>query len=213
MSQFRPNFLLLFVAIISVTLGSYMWKTLQPEPTVSDSSVFAEYPEPRILADFALSGPGDSNWSLEQLHGHWTLVFFGYTSCPDVCPATLMQLAELRKSLAKPLAQSALPQVLFISVDPGRDTPERIEDYVTYFDPAFTGITGPDAQIAALSMQMGVAYFIGEHSGDGEIYDVAHSTGILLLDPKARLVGLFPAPHDIRLMQAELVRRIDGGSG
>jgi protein SCO1/2 len=202
-----------FVAILGATAGAYVWKSIQPAPTVSDSSVFARYPEPRVLADFTLTGPGDSNWSIEQLRDQWTLVFFGYTSCPDVCPSTLMQLAELRKSMSASMTADSLPQVLFVSVDPERDSSEKIAEYVGYFDPSFIGVTGPDPQIAALSRQLGVAYFIDEHEPGAEVYEVAHSTGVLLLDPQARLVGMFPAPHDTGLVQTELSRLMDTGSG
>ena len=114
--------------------------------------------------------------------------------------------------MATTMQDSALPRVVFISVDPERDTPDRLADYVEFFDPTFVGITGPDAQLAALSLQMGIAYFVDQHDA-GANYDVAHSAGILLLDRQARLVGVFPAPHDVGRMQTALIRHIGDGSG
>jgi protein SCO1/2 len=213
MLPFRPLLLILIVAALSVTAGSLLWNSMQSGPDYSQRMVFAAYPEPRVIADFDLRGPQGSAWSLQQLKDRWTLVFFGFTYCPDVCPSTLLQLAELRKALADDLDEEMLPAVLFVSVDPDRDSPEKIADYVQFFDPSFVGITGADAQIAALTLQMGIAYHVEQHDEGADDYDVGHSAGILLLNPEARLVGVFTAPHDVGDMKRELLRLIGTGRG
>lgn len=128
-----------------------------------------------------------------DLLGHWTLIDFGYTFCPDVCPTTLATLKEVRARLRS--AGQAPPQALFISVDPARDTTERLRDYVRFFDPAFVAATGDDAALAPLARHLGVRY--ERHIGHGEShYAVDHSTGIYLVDPQGRLKATFSWPHD-----------------
>jgi protein SCO1/2 len=94
--------------------------------------------------------------------------------------------------------------VLFVSVDPERDTPAKLAEYVRYFNPDFTGVTGPHEQLAPLTMQMGIAYRIEPHETGSEQYEVNHSASIQLIDPEGRLHGVFPAPHDPQKMARDL---------
>lgn len=151
------------------------------------------WPDPRALTPFELVDQDGAPFDLARLQGRWTLLFFGYTYCPDVCPATLAALAEVHSLLVAEDATRDL-QVVFVSVDPQRDTPARLAEYVRYFDPVFIGATGSDEALRGLTRQLGVIAFRGEADADGN-YLVDHTAALLLLDDQARLVGLFRAPH------------------
>ncbi len=177
---------------------------MQGPPQPSDA-IMLTLPEPRVIADFALVDDEGQPFSLDRLRGHWTLLFFGFTHCPDVCPSALYDLSMIRKKLQQEYPEKAENlEILFVSLDPERDTPERLKTYVEYFDPAFTGVTGPQAQLAPLAMQLGIAYRIEEHEPGSQNYNVDHSASILLMNPAARLHGVFPAPHSSDPITAEL---------
>jgi protein SCO1/2 len=127
----------------------------------------------------------------QDLNGQWTLIFFGYTHCPDICPMTMNVLAE-----AKKLANGEFPQVVLVSVDPQRDSVEMLGDYVRYFDPAFIGVTGEEKMIQALTLQTSVVYAkMPGASGNADDYLVDHSSAVLLINPKGQLAAFLNAPH------------------
>ena len=207
--NFRLVILAMFVGIISAVAGISLWKVMQGPPQPSDAALMV-LPESRVIADFALVDDEGAAFSLDNLREHWSLMFFGYTHCPDVCPSTLYDLKLIQEKL-DPLndaTESGL-QVLFVSVDPERDSPEQLKQYVNYFHPGFIGVTGPQEQLAPLTMQLGIAYRIDEHEADSLQYNVDHSVSILLMDPKGRLHGVFPAPHDADKMAGELAAAIN----
>jgi len=148
----------------------------------------------------ALSKDNGEVFTLADLTGQWHFLFFGYTHCPDVCPVTMGVLAQAKKMAAA--NNHMFPEVVFISVDPERDKVEMLADYVQYFDKDFTGVTGDKDLIKALTLQMSVVYMKmpGEESSaagkSGSGYLVDHSSAILLLNPEAKLVAFFNAPHD-----------------
>ncbi len=149
----------------------------------------------------ALSKDNGEVFTLADLTGQWHFLFFGYTHCPDVCPVTMGVLAQAKKMAAA--NNHMFPEVVFISVDPERDKVEMLTDYVQYFDRDFTGVTGDKDLIKALTLQMSVVYMKmpGEESSaagksGGSSYLVDHSSAILLLNPEAKLVAFFNAPHD-----------------
>jgi protein SCO1/2 len=149
---------------------------------------------PRPLPAFSLVDQAGRPFGPERLRGRWNFLFFGFVNCPDICPTTLATLAAARKSLAD-LPADERPGVAFVSVDPGRDTPELLGRYVAHFDPAFVGATGTAEAIAALTKALGIAVIIGPPAADGS-YAVDHSAAIYLVDPEARTAALFGAPHD-----------------
>lgn len=142
-----------------------------------------------------------------DLLGHWTLLDFGYTFCPDVCPTTLATLKDIETRLTA--AGVATPQVIFISVDPARDTPKRLADYVHFFDPSFIGATGSDAELAALVKHLGVQYQRHDET-DQQHYTVDHGAVVYLIDPQARLKATFSWPHDPAQMVEDYVRLTSG---
>ena len=131
------------------------------------------------------------------MRGQWSLVFFGFTHCPDICPATLQQLAIARsKVLAADNGQSnSFPQIILISVDPERDTTETMREYVAHFDADIKGVSGDIEQLKILTSALGI--FFEKSTDSGEDYSVAHSAVVLLINPQAEFHALFSAPHDV----------------
>lgn len=207
--QTRLILLAILVGSISALAGISFWKVMQGPPQASDATLLL-LPEPRVIADFSLVDDDGQPFSLERLKGQWSLLFFGFTHCPDVCPSALYDLAQVRKTLARndPEKTNDL-QVLFVSVDPERDTPRQLNQYVNYFDPEFIGVTGPEAQLAPLTLQLGIAYRIEDHEPGSQQYNVDHSASILLMNPNGQLHGVFPAPHQSDSMAAEIAAVIN----
>ena len=130
-------------------------------------------------------------------------------TCPDVCPGTLYDLKRLDDELGGAESVETPYQVVFFSVDPERDTPERMKEYTAYFDPDFVAVTGSHEELRPLTVKLGIAYRIEEHEEGAEMYNVDHSASILLVDPSARLYGVFPSPHDVPAMARELQRLVN----
>jgi protein SCO1/2 len=155
------------------------------------------FPQPRPIEDFTLTDEASQPFTLKDLQGRPTLVFFGFTHCPDVCPTTLAKLAQIAKGAAVPGLR-----VLLVSVDPARDKPEQLQQYVHAFDPSFKGVTGEQAQIERIAKQFGVAIARVDLAG-GE-YTVDHSAAVFLLDTQGRRVAVFTPPFEIQPMAADL---------
>lgn len=197
------------LAAASALGGALLWKLTQARNQGPLSSLLV-LPDPRVIADFRLTDHHSQPFALADLRGQWSLIFFGFTHCPDVCPGTLFELHQVNANLKQALpAATDPPQILFISVDPERDTPAKLEQYLAYFDPGFIGITGDHVQLLPLTRQLGIAYRIEEHEPDTPHYGVDHSASILLINPQGRLYGAFPAPHDAEKISADLLAIIE----
>jgi protein SCO1 len=206
MSRTQTIALAAVVAIVAVAAGilSARW-VLQRQAGVQTTTATLLSP-PRPVPPLALVDQDNRPFAADRLRGRWTFVFFGFTSCPDVCPVTMAALAETRKLLAN-VPEKLRPQVVMISVDPERDTPERLAGYVHGFDPTFLGATGTKAAIDELAQRMGV--LVAKRPLEGGSYSVDHSTAVFLIDPDGALRALFSAPHTPKLI-AEDYRRIAG---
>jgi protein SCO1/2 len=144
---------------------------------------------PREAPDFSVRGSDGTALALSSYRGKVVLLGFGYTSCPNVCPATLAVLAEAHRKLG-PLG--AQVQVIYLTVDPERDNAERLKQYLAAFDPTFVGGTGSAAQMAAVRTSYGVT---AEKRGTGNDYAVAHSSFVYLITRDGRLRALMPFGH------------------
>lgn len=154
---------------------------------------------PALDHEGAEFGPAD-------YQGRWTIVFFGFTHCPDICPTTLNVLASARRMLDD-LPEGAQPVVTMISVDPGRDTPERLAEYVPFFHPEFRGVHVEARHLPELTRSFGAAYAYTPL--EDENYTVDHTASIFLVDPEARVAGVFPTPHTAEGIAADMRRIID----
>jgi protein SCO1/2 len=151
----------------------------------------------RQIGEFSLTDEAGQPFTLMSLRGRPSLVFFGFTHCPDVCPTTLATLAQVNKA-----AGVADMRVLLVTVDPARDTPAVLEKYVHAFDPGFSGATGSQAAIERLAKAFSVA--VQRVDLPGGDYTMDHSAAVFLLDDRARLVGIFTPPFDVRQLAADL---------
>jgi protein SCO1/2 len=154
-------------------------------------------PQGRTLSDFQLTDDAGKPFAFSELQGHPTLVFFGFTHCPDVCPATLLKLAQVQKTHALPGLRVAL-----VTVDPQRDTPDLLSNYVHAFDATFIGLTGDPAVIKNMAAEFGVA--VARVDLPGGDYTMDHSAVVFLLDDRAREVAVFTPPFDARVMSQDL---------
>lgn len=193
----KATALLLFAVIAGAALLA--WKLGQdrdvPPPAQIEDYLFWQT---KALSDFQLARAGNGALGLADLSGKWTFLFFGYTHCPDICPVTLAVLGQAFRIIDQTPELASQAQGLFISVDPGRDTPEALAEYAAFFDQRFIGATGNAAQLDAISRQIGVFYTIQqpEAGRPADSYLVTHSSTIFLVDPQGRLYAKFPPPHE-----------------
>ena len=144
---------------------------------------------PRQAPDFALQGSDGHDLKVSQYRGKVVLLAFGFTSCADVCPTTLATFAQTRKQLG---ATASAVQVVYITVDPERDVPERMKKYLAGFDPSFIGGSGSPAQLAAVRKDYGIS---AEKKSFGSAYTYAHSSFVYLIDRRGRIRALMPYGH------------------
>jgi protein SCO1/2 len=183
---------LIVVAAFAAGLG--LWPGMRTfSPATPAMKAATLYPAPRAIADFSLTRADGKPLMREDWKGRWTVAFFGFTNCPDVCPTTLAVMKDVHAKLA---AQGAADKVQFhfISVDPDRDTPEQLARYVKFFSPDFVGATGKDDVLTPLTRSLGLLY-TRTPTGNGD-YSVDHSASIVIVAPDAQLVGLFRPPFE-----------------
>ena len=153
-------------------------------------------PAPREIGALALTDQSGAVFTQAQLTGEPSLIFFGFTHCPDVCPTTLLKIARARAAAAVPL------RVVFVTVDPERDSPALLAQYLHAFDSDFIGLTGSTRSIGALAARFGVAFErINLPGGD---YTIDHSATLFLLDRKGRMIAVFTPPFDALRLAADL---------
>jgi len=154
----------------------------------------------RPVKEFSLAGTDGQAYTRASLSGHWTVLYIGYTYCPDVCPTTLALLKTVQAGLG---TDAAKLQVSFISIDPERDTPERLAQYVHYFNPAFSAATGSNAQLDSLGADLGFVY-AKVPGATPQSYLMDHSSALILIDPQARLAGYLTPPFKTADLIADL---------
>ena len=144
----------------------------------------------------------------DRLQGQWNLMFFGYTHCPDVCPTTLLDIGRTYKAIEDEAIRKSLG-VFFVSVDPERDHPEHLAQYIGYFNSAFTAASAPDDELKKLTAALGVTYKINRKTASQTDYLVSHSGFVVLIDPDARFAGLyFPTPEQAEAAARDLTRLV-----
>lgn len=198
----------LFVAAaVAVGLGLWLGQRffVTPQPPKLENAVL--YPAPRAIPEFHLTQANGQPLTLADWRGYWTVVYFGYTSCPDVCPTTLTTFKQAWKDLA---ARGVAGKVRFdfISVDPQRDTPEVLRKYVGYFDPDFVAATGLDHELTPLTRALGLVYSRSTDA-NGKI-EVGHSAAAVIVDPQGREAGIFRPPFVAKAIAGDLAALVAG---
>jgi protein SCO1 len=191
------------IALVAAGAGAYLARTSRgaPAPSLESGTVL---PAPKVLADFDLVDTRGSRATLETLRGHPTLVFFGFTHCPDVCPTTLAVLADVQKRVLAQIAALRGLKVALISVDPERDTPAQLGGYIAAFGGDLIGLTGSPPEIVNVTRNFGVASSKVDLGGGN--YTMDHSATIFALDASGRVVAVFTPPFRAAALTGDVAR-------
>jgi protein SCO1 len=210
----RYFFLVAAIALAAGVAGMYLARSFN-QPAVAQLESGTALPVPGALAPFDLVDTHGASVTPAQLHGHPTLVFFGFTYCPDVCPTTLALLTDVQKQVSRADQELAGLKVALISVDPERDTPDQLGKYLSSFGGDLIGLTGTPPEIVKAQQTFGVAASRVELAGGG--YTMDHSATVFLLDSQGRKVAVFTPPlrsaalaRDLQKMSPQLLA---GGTG
>ena len=160
--------------------------------------------KPREVRPFVLTGSDNAPFNNASLQGHWTMVFFGFTNCGSICPTTMAELGKMYRLLEEKGAK-ALPHVVMISVDPERDSLDKLDHYVKAFDPHFYGARGDERSIAMMTQEMGIVYTKIALQGhtDPQNYNIEHTGTVMLFNPMGKLSAFFTAPHQASLLDKD----------
>jgi len=201
------NFILLAsIGILSLVIG--IWASQKLLVTNNDTRIPANLdatvlPHARPLTGFSLLDKNNQPFTPQQLNGHWSFLFFGFTNCPDVCPTTLKVMQAVWATLPTKKGEPGHPQLYFVSVDPDRDNSQNLKPYVEFFNPEFNAVTGKLNEIDKLTNQIGILYGYDEKDGDKDKdYIVNHSAQIILVDPKGRMRAVISPPHIAKTIAA-----------
>ena len=192
------------VAIVALVLGLTVNKVLsgkgQGDPTVLLDAGIVLLPQSRSLPELSLTNQDGQAVAVDQLKEQWSLLFFGYTFCPDICPATLAQLRQLQGLL--PEETRANLRIVLVTVDPNRDTPEQLKKYLDYFDAGFIGLTGEEATLQKLANAVSIPYIPADTSKEN--YTVDHSGNLVIIGPDGTQRGFIRAPINNAKLAAQL---------
>ena len=212
MKKWLPTCLIILSCVIAFSLGIYFSSKTKPNidhtPTSETSIPGLLWPPPKQLNAFTMQDQNSQPFGLEQIKGRWSLLFFGYTHCPDICPITLSAMNQAYDEINKAYPLDTF-QTVFVSVDPKRDTAETLKRYVNHFNDKFIGLTGTMDQMASFTKQLGIPYFYtasqNPQQAAANYYTVDHTASLYLLDDKGRLVGLIRPPHDPKTLAQKVI--------
>ena len=194
----------ILVALVALVIGLTVYRVLNSErqldPTQLLDAGIVILPQGRDVPKLTLTDQDGQPVQVDQLDGKWTLLFFGYTFCPDICPATLAELRQLRGQLPEELRDRLRP--VLVSVDPERDTPEQLKQYLGFFGEGFIGLTGPLDDIQTLANGVGIPFIPGDSSREN--YTVDHSGNLVLIGPDGRQQGFIRAPLNVSKLSQQL---------
>jgi protein SCO1/2 len=194
---------LLVALLTGLALLSTLAYALDRQAALDEANILL-LPAPRPLPDVALVDQDGQPFHTAQLVGRWHLLFFGFTSCPDVCPTTLSDMRQLMAKLPEETRRQL--RLVMASVDPARDTPARMKTYLGYFDADFHGLTGELTALQALSKAAGLPFVPAQDGGDG--YRVKHSANLALIAPDGQLQGFIRAPLKVDALLRWLPRAV-----
>lgn len=205
----RTTWIILAIAVgvgLALVASRFIVGAGTASTTAPQTRIVRLLPQPRDLPDFSLQQSDGTPLIPGELHGHWTLVFLGFTFCPDICPTTLTELAQAQKQWQS-LPEAVRPRVLFVSVDPERDSPDRIGEYAHAFHPDTLAATGdiPSLERFATSLSLVFMKAPPPAGAPADQYSVDHSAAIAVLDPQGRMAGVIPPPLDPQAIAADLL--------
>ncbi|WP_346841416.1 SCO family protein [Metapseudomonas otitidis] len=192
------------IALVALVLGLTVNKVLngqrQADPTRLLDAGIVLLPQPRTVPAISLTDQDGKPIAMNELKDKWSLLFFGYTFCPDICPTTLAQMRELKGLL--PEAARDRVRIVMVSVDPNRDTPQQLKQYLGYFDPTFLGATGELASIQKLANAVSIPFIPADTSKEN--YTVDHSGNLVVIGPDGTQRGFIRAPLNNQKLKEQL---------
>jgi protein SCO1/2 len=196
---------IVLAAFVALVLGLTVNKVLNSKGDGTDKVALLDagivlLPQSRSLPELALTNQDGQAVRVDQLKDKWSLLFFGYTFCPDICPATLAQLRQLQGML--PAAAKDQLRVVLVTVDPQRDTPEQLKKYLSFFDAGFQGLTGAQDDIQKLASAVSIPYIPADTSQEN--YTVDHSGNLVVIGPDGSQRGFIRAPLNNDKLAAQL---------
>ena len=201
-AQRRRIFLtvIIVVSCMLVFVSGFIYKISQPH-WMSRGELKAKgayiFDKPRQLSEFQLLDESNQPFKLANLEDQWSLLFFGFTHCPDVCPTTMAQLKQFYNAMPDGELKDST-QIILVTVDPARDTVEKLALYVNYFDERFVGVTGEFLDIKRFATQLNIPF--AKVPGGGENYQVEHSGNVAIVNSRGHYVGFLRAPLDVDLL-------------
>jgi protein SCO1/2 len=192
------------VALAAGALGFGAWRYLDSRREAPPEIHGYVLATPRALPAFELVDEHGRPFRPADFVGRWSFLYFGYTYCPVVCPLTLVELAKLEQRLSAELPAERVDYYL-VSVDPRRDSPARLREYVAYFDPSFHGLTGSPDALAAFARATDSLFDVPEHP-EADNYLVGHSSNLVLLDPRGDVHAVLSPPHDPAALAADFTK-------
>lgn len=201
----RPNRITLTVAVLlafmALITGLFVSQHITMKKKIDSSQFHGTFlQQPREIEQFSLTGIDNQVFDNQSLQGSWTLVFFGFTSCGYLCPTTMAELTKMHHILEKK-GIKPLPRIVMISIDPERDSLEKLKNYVQAFDNHFYGARGNDDMVKKMTREMGIAYskVMLPNAQQGN-YDIEHSGALMLFNPQGELSAFFTTPHQAELL-------------
>ncbi|WP_068828907.1 SCO family protein [Pseudomonas sp. BMS12] len=193
------------VALVALVMGLTVNKVLNSHGDGTDKVAMLDagivlLPQSRNLPELSLTNQDGQAVVVDNLKDKWSLLFFGYTFCPDICPATLAQLRQLQGML--PAEAKGKLRVVLVTVDPHRDTPEQLKKYLAYFDTGFQGLTGAQADIQKLASAVSIPFIPADTSKEN--YTVDHSGNLVIIGPDGTQRGFIRAPLNNDKLAAQL---------
>ena len=186
--------------ILGLTINKVLNGRSEGNPTELIDAGIILLPQSRVVPELEMSDENGQPLRVDQLKGKWSLVFFGYTFCPDICPTTLAQLRQVKSELPKEAVERM--QVVLVSVDPNRDTPAQLKQYLGYFDKDFRGLTGSLEATQKLANALSIPFIPADTSKPG--YTVDHSGNLALIGPDGAQRGFIRAPFNNQKLVAQL---------
>lgn len=185
--------LLVFIAVV---VGGFVYTMMKPQvlsPAALRANNAFVFDRMRDIGEFNLIDDNNQPFTSAQLRGKWSLLFFGYTYCPDICPTSMVLLNQFYAKLTPELASET--QIVFVSVDPARDDAAKLHEYVRYFNPQFRGVTGEFMALQQFATALSIPF--AKVPGGGDNYQIEHSGSIAIINPQGHYVGFLKAPHEL----------------
>ena len=196
--------LALVLGILSANLGLFSGKGNNSEKAVFQFETATVLGQAKLVENFSLVDHKGQAFTKESLQGKHSILFFGFINCPDICPGTLQFLTSVKKKIIEAQQWDKF-QVVFVSVDPARDTVENMAQYMPYFDQEFIGVTGTVESIDAFAKSVSMPYSIGEKDENGH-YNVDHSASFLVMNEKGNIKAFISQPQPLAAVSEDLLK-------